>query len=263
MEIRSRGQRLRLFSLRRSLSFLLGHEPQLMSETHALAGPPNCLTRLRSFIRELSAPAEFCLILLVGFGPLVVFMLPNLLRVKPAVVNNAGTFGFPFVELMLLIPVFWIGKLRGWSLSTFGSNISWKMTGTGVVLFLVSESVMIGVAYGAGIIHPEQPYVGTGRLAVFPILFIAVVNPVYEEVLENAYFIYRLKQFGMWPTVLASAAFRGLFHLQFGINAMLSVFAMGVVFALSYWRWRQLWPLIVAHSLADLLGLFYASFHSA
>jgi len=118
MEIRSRGQRLRLFSLRRSLSFRLGHEPQLMSETHALAGPPNCLTRLRSFIRELSAPAEFCLILLVGFGPLVVFMLPNLLRVKPAVVNNAGTFGFPFVELMLLIPVFWIGKLRGWSLST-------------------------------------------------------------------------------------------------------------------------------------------------
>jgi len=236
---------------------------ELTNEPHALTGPPNCLARLRSFIRELSVPAEFCIVLLVGFGPLVVFMLPNLLRVKPAVINNTGTLGFPLIELVLLIPILWMGKLRGWSLSTFGSKISWKATGAGIALFLVAESVMIGLAYGAGFIYPEQAYVATGRLAVFPILFISLVNPVYEEVLENAYFIHQLKGFGIWPAVLASAAFRGLLHLQFGINTVLSVFAMGVIFALVYWRWRQLWPLIVAHSLADLLGLFYASFHSA
>src|SRR5437660_9716771 len=136
---------------------------ELTNEPRALAGPPNCLTRLRSFIRELSAPAEFCLILLVGFGPLVVFMLPNLLRVQPAVINNAGTLGFPLVELILLIPVLWIGKLRGWSLSTFGSKISWKATGAGIVLFLVAESVMIFVTYGAGIMHPAPaPAVAVG-----------------------------------------------------------------------------------------------------
>ena len=236
---------------------------ELMNDTHAMAGPSNCLTRLKSIIRELSAPAEFCLILLIGFGPLMVFVLPNLLRPKPAVLNNAGALWFPLVELMLLIPVLWIGKLRGWSLSTFGSKISWKATGTGIVLFLVAESVMVGVTYGAGIIHPEQACVATGQLAVFPILFISFVNPVYEEVLENAYFIHQLKRFGMWPAVLASAAFRGLFHLQFGINAVLSIFALGVIFAFVYWRWRQLWPLIVAHSLADLLALFYASYHAA
>jgi uncharacterized protein len=237
--------------------------PEFMNETHAMAVPPNRLTRLKSIVRELSAPAEFCLILLVGFGPLMVFMLPNLLRPKPAVLNNAGALGFPLVELMLLIPVLWIGKLRGWSLSTFGSKISWKATGAGVLLFLVAESVMVGVTYGAGIIHPEQAYVATDRLAVFPILFISLVNPVYEEALETGYFIHQLKRFGMWPAVLASAAFRGLFHLQFGINTVLSVFVFGVIFAFVYWRWRQLWPLIVAHSLADLLALFYASFHAA
>ena len=236
---------------------------ELMNETHAMAGPPNCLARLKSIIRELSAPAEFFLILLVGFGPLMAFVLPNLLRPKPVVVNNAGVLWFPLVELILLIPVLWIGKLRGWSLSAFGCKISWKATGVGILLFLVAESVMVGVTYGAGIIHPEQACVATSRLAVFPILFISLVNPVYEEVLENAYFIHQLKRFGMWPAVLASAAFRGLFHLQFGMNALLSIFAMGVIFALVYWRWRQLWPLIVAHSLADLLALFYASYHTA
>jgi len=237
--------------------------PKLMNETRALADPPNCLTRLRSFIRELSAPTEFCLILLVGFGPLVVFMLPNLLRPKPVVVNNAGVLWFPLVELVLLIPILWIGKLRGWSLSTFGSKISWKATGAGILLFLVSEAVMLGVSYGAGIIHAEQAPIAAGRLAVLPILLISLINPVFEEALETGYFIHQLQRFGMWPAVLASAAFRGLFHLQFGINTVLSVFAMGAIFAFAYWRWRQLWPLIVAHSSADLLALFFASYHAA
>src|SRR5208283_3775545 len=115
-----------------------------MNGTHAVAGPLNCPTRLKAIIRELSAPAEFCLILLVGFGPLMVFVLPNLPRSKPIVVSNAGVLCFPLVELMLLIPVLWIGKLRGWSLRTFGSKISWKATGAGILLFLVAESAMVG-----------------------------------------------------------------------------------------------------------------------
>jgi membrane protease YdiL (CAAX protease family) len=237
--------------------------PELTNETQAMSGPRNRLPWLKSIIRELSAPAEFCLILLVGFGPLIVFQLPNLLRPRPAVINNAGTLWFPLIEVMLLIPVLWIGKVRGWSLSTFGSKISWKATGAGIVLFLVAEAVMVGVSYGVGMIHPQQAPIAAGRLAVFPILLISLLNPVYEEVLENAYFIHRLERFGMWPAVLASAAFRGVFHLQFGINAVLSIFAFGVIFAFVYWRWRQLWPLIVAHSLTDLLALFYASYHAA
>ncbi len=232
-------------------------------DIQATTGLSNCFSRLKSLIRALSAPAEFCLILLVGFGPLIVFQLPNFLRPRPVVISNAGVLGFPLVELVLLIPVLWIGKLRGWSLSTFGCKISWKATGAGVLLFVVTEAVQVGVAYTVGIIHPEQACVAAGRLAVLPILFISLVNPVYEEALENAYFIHQLKRFGMWPAVLASAAFRGLFHLQFGINAVLSLFAMGLIFALAYWRWRQLWPLIVAHSLLDLLAIFYASFHAA
>ena len=236
--------------------------PELMNETQATADSPKCLTRLKSIIRELSAPAEFCLVLLVGFGPLIFFQIPNLLRPGPVVVNNAGVLWFPLVELVLLIPILWIGKLRGWSLSTFGSKISWKATGAGILLFLVAESVEVGVTYGAGIIHPAPaPTVAVGRLAVLPILLISFVNPVFEEVLETGYFVHHLKQFGMWSAVLASAAFRGLFHLQFGINTVVSVFAMGAIFAFVYWRWRQLWPLIVAHSLSDLLALFYASYH--
>jgi hypothetical protein len=30
---------------------------------------------------------------------------------------------------------------------------------------------------------------------------------------------------------------------------------MGVIYGLVYWRWRQLWPLVVAHSLQMLFAL--------
>jgi membrane protease YdiL (CAAX protease family) len=49
------------------------------------------------------------------------------------------------------------------------------------------------------------------------------------------------------------------YHLQFGINAAVAVFALGMMFGFTYWRWRQLWPLVVAHVLADLLAFSYGS----
>lgn len=54
-----------------------------------------------------------------------------------------------------------------------------------------------------------------------------------------------------------------LFHLPFGINAVVTIFAIGLIFGFVCWRWRQLWPLIVAHSLLDMLALFYGSYHAA
>jgi len=219
---------------------------------------------MKSFIRNLSARGEFCLILLIGFGPLIlIFQLPTALQSKHLELTTGGTLVFPLVELVILVPLLWIGRIRGWSVATFDFRISWKGTAGGVLLFVVAYGVSNGVTMGAQIIHPEQSLFTVGRLAVLAVLLISIINPVFEEVLETGYFIRSLQRFGMWPAVLASALFRGLFHLQFGINAALGLFAFGVIFGFAYWRWRQLWPLIVAHSLTDMLALFYGSYHAA
>jgi uncharacterized protein len=218
---------------------------------------------MKSFIRNLSAPAEFCLILFVGFGPFIALQLWNCVQSKRVAISNGGVVAFPIVELVLLAAVLWIGKIRGWSLVAFGSRMSWRGTGSGILLFVVAEAAMISVTMEAQIIHPEQSPITVGRLAVLPVLLISIINPVFEEVLGTGYFIHSLQRFGMWPAILASAVFRGGYHLQFGVNAALGVFAFGVIFGFAYWRWRQLWPLIVAHLLADLFALFYGSYHAA
>jgi hypothetical protein len=89
------------------------------------------------------------------------------------------------------------------------------------------------------------------------------MNPILEEVLEAGYFIHSLKGFGMWPAVLTSALIRALFHWWQGINGLLPIFSMGLIFGLAYWRWRQLWPLVVAHALTILYAAFYWSHHAA
>src|SRR5687768_3976799 len=219
--------------------------------------------RLRMSIQNLSPAAEFCLIICLAFGPFMPGQFWNAIQGKHFEITTAGIVAYSLAELLILIPVFWVAKARGLSFATFGCRISWKGTAGGVLLFLVAYGVCIGVSVGAHMIHPEPPPYTVGHLAVLPIILISIVNPVWEELLETGYFIYSLERFGMWPAVMASAVFRGLWHIHFGVNAALGVFAFGVVMGLAYWRWRQLWPLIVAHSLADALVHLYASYRAA
>ncbi len=234
-----------------------------MNEFSTTSSLPGAFNRLRSIIQNLSAPAEFGLVLLVGFGPLIAFQLSNFVHSERVDINNAGVVAFLMIELLLFAPVLWIGKIRGWSVATFGCQISWRGAGVGILLFVVAEAASIGATMAARSIHPEQSPFTVGRLAVLPVLLISIINPVFEEVLETGYFIHSLQRFGAWPAVLASAVFRGLFHLQFGINTAVGLLAYGLIFGFAYWRWRQLWPLVVAHSLADLLALFYGSYRAA
>jgi membrane protease YdiL (CAAX protease family) len=37
--------------------------------------------------------------------------------------------------------------------------------------------------------------------------------------------------------------------------AALTILPLGLVFAMVYWRWRLVWPLIVAHGVMDFMGL--------
>ena len=59
----------------------------------------------------------------------------------------------------------------------------------------------------------------------------------------------------MWLTVLAVALFRGFLHTTMGVSGFVTMFAIGLLYGFFYWRWRQLWPLIVAHSLQMFYSL--------
>lgn len=89
-----------------------------------------------------------------------------------------------------------------------------------------------------------------------PVLVLqAVKNALIEEVVVAGYLVVRLEQIGWSPAaVLAvSALLRGSYHLYQGIGAGIANVVMGLVFAEFFRRTRRTGPLIVAHTVMDVV----------
>lgn len=90
-----------------------------------------------------------------------------------------------------------------------------------------------------------------------PVLVLAAVqNSVLEEIVVVAYLLARLRQAGM-PDRLAlvlSALLRGSYHLYQGFGAFLGNAVMGLVLGAYYQRRGRVMPLVVAHTLLDVVA---------
>ncbi|MGH3423816.1 MAG: CPBP family intramembrane glutamic endopeptidase [Nocardioidaceae bacterium] len=90
-----------------------------------------------------------------------------------------------------------------------------------------------------------------------PVLVLSAVhNAVLEEVVVVGYLITRLRQFS-WslPAVLVtSAVVRGSYHLYQGIGPGIGNAVMGLVFGYWYHRTGRVMPLVVAHTILDVVA---------
>jgi uncharacterized protein len=92
--------------------------------------------------------------------------------------------------------------------------------------------------------------------AVPVLILAAAANGILEEVVVVGYLVTRLRELGWrtWHIVAASALLRGSYHLYQGIGGFVGNAIMGVVFALVFLRTRRVGPLIVAHTLLDVVA---------
>jgi membrane protease YdiL (CAAX protease family) len=90
-----------------------------------------------------------------------------------------------------------------------------------------------------------------------PVLILAAAqNAILEEVIVVGYLMTRLQEMG-WrirAVVAASALLRGSYHLYQGFGGFVGNAVMGVVFALFYLRCKRVVPLIIAHTLLDVVA---------
>lgn len=90
----------------------------------------------------------------------------------------------------------------------------------------------------------------------------AASNGAAEEVLVVAYLLVRLRQLGVPPAValVGTALLRGSYHLYQGVGGGVGNLLMGLVFALWWMRTRRLWPLVLAHTLLDVVAFLGYAF---
>ena len=90
-----------------------------------------------------------------------------------------------------------------------------------------------------------------------PVLILsAAQNAVLEEVVMIGYLFNRLAQLHWrWPWILlTSAAIRGSYHLYQGFGGFVGNLIMGAVFGLIFLKFGRVGPLVVAHTLLDIVA---------
>ena len=88
------------------------------------------------------------------------------------------------------------------------------------------------------------------------LLLLAFGNGWAEEVIVVGFLMTRLRQLRVnpWAALVISSLLRGAYHLYQGFGAGLGNIAMGLVFGYVWQRTGRLWPLIIAHTLIDVVA---------
>lgn len=88
------------------------------------------------------------------------------------------------------------------------------------------------------------------------LIYSAAQNALLEEVVGVGYLFTRLRELGWHPAAIIGghALLRGSYHLYQGFGGFVGNALMGVVFGLFYLRFRRVLPLVVAHTLLDVVA---------
>jgi membrane protease YdiL (CAAX protease family) len=119
----------------------------------------------------------------------------------------------------------------------------------GLGLYVAARALGVNTAISAASLPPYW--------WAIPVLVLAALgNGVLEEVVMIGYLLPRLRQIGWrtWHAVAASALLRGSYHLYQGVGGFVGNAIMGVIFGLFYLRFKRVLPLIIAHTLLDVVA---------
>jgi membrane protease YdiL (CAAX protease family) len=214
-------------------------------------------------IRRLPPGVEFLVVVTWAFG-LTIFSSILAMGIGPDAVaqTNQALVGGLMQMIAITIVLGWFLKARGWTLEKLGLALTAGGTRWGVMLLAVSLLLYFVVQFVALYSFEINIETATDRFPALEsaspayVFLAAVVSAVFEELFVAGYVITALSATrGPWTAVNVSTGLRVLYHLHQGPLGVLTIVPLGLLFGWVYVRTRQLWPLIAAHVLLDVVWL--------
>lgn len=213
---------------------------------------------MRQLIRRLSDRTEFVVVAAISFSWVILSSLLVLLSgVRRFELNAASVVRSILIEVLILAVVIAILRARGWTMRRLGLEFSWKAAAAGIPLFVIYllvyaiTTTLVLMLYPAASTAWVFSFINRAPFAL--VLLFIILNSVFEELLVTAYVIESFARDGAGLAITVSTLLRFAYHLYQGPLASLSIIPLGLLFATMYWRWRNVWPLMVAHTLSNVV----------
>jgi len=176
-----------------------------------------------------------------------------------AAFSDASLLGLMVIEVVLGTLALGYLRYRGYVLKELLPSPDWRGCLEGAILCGVA--IMACAAANAllpvrpGAVEPVAQMLANARPSLLVLLAVSVLNGLYEETFLLGYLVRSFAVFGASFAVGLSVLVRVLYHMYQGPAGAVSIVVFGVILGAAYWRTRRLWPAVVAHILADILGL--------
>ena len=212
-----------------------------------------------AILERLSPRAELVLVNLIAFGPFAAISIYGLIRRNTTVLfDDRRLYLIAGLELLCAAIVIPILRARGWKLSDFNVRFSMPQTIAGFILYIVAAVTITGLGMlfvATTGIDPSTATTLVTRVSWPALILFLAVDPLYEETFEVAYNLRATEGDGPAFGITLSVAIRLLCHAYQGPIAPMTILPLGIIFGLVYWKWRRVWPLAVAHGVAQYYGL--------
>lgn len=173
--------------------------------------------------------------------------------------NDQDALALVTLECIAFSVAFAVLWKRGWRRKDLGIQLSWTNAFAGLLLvgatylFNVALWELLGRLVGGREFLMQFAHAISLSLPVA--LLLSIVNGAFEEFFLCRYLVEAFARFGPAAAIGISSLIRMSYHLYQGPLGAILVLGFGVIVSLFYWRTRQVWPVMLAHMLTDLMAL--------
>lgn len=167
-----------------------------------------------------------------------------------------GLVVFECLAFLLACAVLWA---RGWRRKDLGIRITWinsfvglLLCGVGMVVNIALWVLLEPAIGGADFMQQFQQAISVSLPVA---VLLSIVNGAFEEFFLCRYLVEGFARYGVWVALGVSALVRVMYHLYQGPLGAILVLAFGLLVTFYYWRYRQVWPAMLAHMTFDLMAL--------